>query len=305
MPLRSTFIYLSRHRGLRRWAETSAIARKLAGRFIAGNTLDEALAACKKIHDDGLFITLDYLGENVRTLEEAASGRDHCLKQLYALKEAGLEPNISVKLTQLGLDFSEPACEVNAEALVEAAAKLGGFVRIDMESTEYTDRTIAMVKRLHGKHPGACGTVMQSYLYRTVKDVKALSMAGIRVRLCKGAYLEKATVAFPNKLDVDRNFLSLTEDLIQFGKYPALATHDEKMIAGVRQFAKNQGTSKEKFEFQMLYGIRRDLQKQLIAEGYRVRIYVPYGEAWFPYFMRRLAERPANLIFILRNMLRS
>ena len=305
MLLRSTFNYLSRHRGLRRWAETSAIARKLAGRFIAGNTLDEALAACGKIQADGLFTTLDYLGENVRTLEEAANGRDHCLKQLHALKRVGLEPNISVKLTQLGLDLSEPACEANLEALVEAAAKLGGFVRIDMESSDYTDRTIAMAMRLHRIHQGVCGTVMQSYLYRTVKDVKALSMAGIRVRLCKGAYSEKASVAFPNKLDVDRNFLSLTEDLIQFGKYPALATHDEKMIAGVKEFSKNQGTSKEKFEFQMLYGIRRDLQKRLVAEGYRVRIYVPYGEAWYPYFMRRLAERPANLVFILRNMLRS
>ncbi len=284
--------------------ETSPTARKLAGRFVAGNTLDDAIAACRKIHADGLGITLDYLGENVSSLEEAAQSRDNCLRTLIALQAAGLEPNISVKLTQFGLDLSEVACEANVAPVVELAAQLGGFVRFDMESSEYTDRTIAMTTRLHAKY-GACGTVIQSYLYRSAADIEKLSAAGIRIRLCKGAYLESPEVAFPEKTKVDENYLKLAAQLLDHGTYPGMATHDEKMIAGVKTCVAAHNIARDRFEFQMLYGIRRDLQRQLIADGFRVRLYVPYGDAWYPYFMRRLAERPANVFFIARNMLRS
>lgn len=304
MPLRSAFIYLSRHKQLRKWMETSPTARKLAGRFVAGNTLEDAITACRKIHSDGLGITLDYLGENVSSLEEAAQSRDNCLRTLAALQAAGLEPNISVKLTQFGLDLSEQACEANVAPVVEAAAQIGGFVRFDMESSEYTDRTIAMTMRLHARY-GSCGTVIQSYLHRSAADIEKLSTAHIRIRLCKGAYLESPEVAFPEKAKVDANYLALAQALLDHGTYPGMATHDEKMIAGVKSFVAAHNIARDRFEFQMLYGIRRDLQRQLIAEGYRVRLYVPYGDAWYPYFMRRLAERPANVFFIARNMLRN
>ena len=284
--------------------ETSPTARKLAGRFVAGNTLQDAIAACQKIHSDGLGITLDYLGENVSSLEEAAQSRDNCLRTLAALQTAGLEPNISVKLTQFGLDLSEQACEANVAPVVEAAAQIGGFVRFDMESSEYTDRTIDMTMRLHARY-GACGTVIQSYLYRSAADIERLSSSQIRIRLCKGAYLESPEVAFPEKAKVDANYLALAESLLDHGTYPGMATHDEKMIAGVKSFVAANKIPRDRFEFQMLYGIRRDLQRQLIAEGFRVRLYVPYGDAWYPYFMRRLAERPANVFFIARNMFRN
>lgn len=302
--MRSAFLYLSRQSGLRHWAETSPSARKMAGRFVAGNTLEEALQVCKSVNAEGLRVTLDYLGENVTSLDEAAVCRDTCLRSLEALNKAGLEPNISVKLTQLGLDLSESDCEYNVGCLVEAAALSNGFVRIDMESTQYTERTLGLVTRLHEKY-SACGTVIQSYLYRSAKDIEMLSEKSIRVRLCKGAYLESPEVAFPKKEDVDHNYLVLARELLDHGTYPAIATHDEKMIEGVKALVKQRGLARDRFEFQMLYGIRRDLQKQLIQDGYRVRLYVPYGDAWYPYFMRRLAERPANALFIARNMMRS
>lgn len=284
--------------------ETSSTARKLSARFVAGNTLEEALTASSKLHDEGLRVTLDYLGENVTSIAEASACRDACMRTLEAMRQAGMEPNISVKLTQLGLDLSPGACEANAGMLAEAAAAMNGFLRIDMESTEYTDRTLGIVTRLHERY-GSCGTVIQSYLFRSRKDIECLRESGIRVRLCKGAYLESPKLAFPQKTDVDRNYLLLAGDLLRDGNYPAIATHDENMIAGVKALAETAGRSKDTFEFQMLYGIRRDLQKQLVAEGYRMRVYVPYGEAWYPYFMRRLAERPANVIFIARNLLRN
>jgi proline dehydrogenase len=302
--LRRALLYLSGQPRLRNWMETSAVARGLSSRFVAGATLDEALKVCLKIHGESIAATLDYLGENVHTLDEARACRDMYLRMLEALKTAGIEPNVSLKLTQFGLDLSAAACEENVAMLVEKAASIGGFVRIDMESSQYTDRTLDIVTRLHDRF-GACGTVIQSYLLRSALDVDALICNRIRVRLCKGAYLEEPTVAFAEKAAVDRSYLSLAGRLLEKGQYPAIATHDERMIEGVRRFAANHGIAKDKFEFQMLYGIRRDLQRELVAEGYRLRLYVPFGEAWYPYFMRRLAERPANLIFLARNFMRN
>jgi proline dehydrogenase len=304
VPLRRTLLYLSHHRGLRRVAETSSLARRLASRFVAGDTLEDALRVCTKIREQGITATLDYLGENVTSLEEAAACRDVYCRTLRSMKAAGLEPNVSLKLTQFGLDLSPEACEANVAQLVHTAAQIGGFVRFDMESSEYTDRTLSLVTRLHARF-GACGTVIQAYLRRSAGDVNCLSRERIRVRLCKGAYLEAPEVAFPDKRDVDRNYLELARTLLADGPYPAIATHDVNMIAGVKQFASAQGIARDRFEFQMLFGIRRDLQRQLILDGYRLRVYIPFGEAWYPYFMRRLAERPANLLFLLKNLGRS
>jgi proline dehydrogenase len=302
--LRRTLLYLSGQPALRRWMETSPLASGLSSRFIAGSTLEQALQSCRRIKAEGIAATLDYLGENVRNLEEAAACRDMYLRMLDALHGAGLEPNVSLKLTQFGLDLSTAACEENVAQLVERAASMRGFVRIDMESSQYTDRTLGIVNRLHERF-GACGTVIQSYLLRSAGDIEVLAARRIRVRLCKGAYLEPPTVAFSQKAEVDRSYLQLAGRLLEAGEYPAIATHDERMIEGVRRFAESHGIGKDRFEFQMLYGIRRDLQRQLIEDGYRVRLYVPFGEAWYPYFMRRLAERPANLVFLARNLVRS
>jgi proline dehydrogenase len=308
VPLRATFLYLSRNRGLRNWAEHSSVARRLSSRFIAGKTLDDALRVCQVIRGQGITATLDYLGESVRSLEEAAVCRDVCLRTLNAMHAAGLEPNISVKLTQLGLDFSTEACEENVAMLVQAAAAISGFVRIDMEASAYTERTLEMVGRLRRSY-GACGTVVQACLRRSGDDLDALLREGTRVRLVKGAYLEPSEVAFPKKADVDRNYLRLAHRLLHAAQadtsqYPAIATHDVRIIDRVERFAANSSIGRDRFEFQMLYGIRRELQRRLVADGYRMRLYVPFGDAWYPYFMRRLAERPANLFFLVRNLLR-
>jgi proline dehydrogenase len=299
--LRSSILYLSRQRALRRWIENSPSARRLSARFVAGKTLDEALAVCVRIRSQGITATLDYLGENVTSIDEAAVCRDMYLRMLSAMREAGLEPNVSLKLTQFGIDLSGSVCEQNVRALVETAARIGGFVRIDMEASLYTSRTLALVERLHRDY-GACGTVIQAYLRRSADDIGRLEKEKIRVRLCKGAYLELPEVAFPEKSAVDANYLELAKSLLRLGEYPALATHDQRMIEAVEQYVSVQKIARDCFEFQMLYGIRRDLQRRLVQEGYRLRLYVPFGEAWYPYFMRRLAERPANLMFFLRNL---
>ncbi len=214
-----------------------------------------------------------------------------------------MEANVSLKLTQFGMDISEVACRENVDQLVAAAARMNSFARIDMESSAYTDRTLSLVTDLHARH-GACGAVIQAYLYRSERDIDCLCRERIRVRLCKGAYLEPATLAFQSKEDVDRNFLRLARKLLTEGVYPAIATHDERMISETIAFAKSESISRDSFEFQMLYGIRRDLQKRLASQGYRLRLYVPFGRAWYPYFMRRLAERPANVLFLARHLFR-
>jgi proline dehydrogenase len=302
VPLRRTILYLSRHKSLRKWIETSPSARRLSSRFVAGSQLSDALAVCRRIRKDGVNATLDYLGENVRSLDEAAACRDMYLETLHAMEGAGVEPNVSIKLTQFGLELSEAQCEENVEALVSAAAAIGGFVRIDMESSQYTDRTLALVSRLHNRHR-SCGTVIQAYLRRSAKDIECLERERIRVRLCKGAYLEAPDVAYEKKAEVDRNYFELAKSLLTLGVYPAIATHDQRIIDKVETYVTRNSISRDSFEFQMLYGIRRDLQRRLIEDGYRLRLYVPFGQAWYPYFMRRLAERPANVLFFVRNLL--
>jgi proline dehydrogenase len=302
MPLRAVLLAIAANSKLRAWAETSPMARRLSSRFIAGSTLEDALAACGRLRADGITATLDYLGENVKSGEEAAACRNVFLRAIRELRAAGLEPNVSIKLTQFGIDFSEAACEANVTALVEAAEANGGFVRVDMEASAYTRRTLDLVTRVHRRHR-SCGVVLQACLYRSAQDVNTLIAEGIRVRLCKGAYLEPPETAFPAKADVDRHYIGLAHHLLAAGHYPAIATHDERIIDRIERFAANNKVPRDSFEFQMLYGIRRDLQKRLREDGYRVRVYVPFGEAWFPYFMRRLAERPANLLFLLKNLL--
>jgi len=302
--VRSFFLFLSRRKMLRRWMETSPLARRLATRFVAGETLEQALDVARRLKSEGITVTLDHLGESVTNLEEASAARDAYLRVLDAQHAAGLECNVSLKLTQFGLDISYDQCFANVEQLVAKAAQFGGFVRVDMESSEYVDRTLKLVRDLHARH-GAVGVVIQSYLFRSRADVESLNAARIRVRLCKGAYLEPATVAFPEKRDVDRNYADLANLLLDRGVYPALATHDEQMIRQIESYATSHKIARDAFEFQMLYGIRRDLQTRLVADGYRLRLYVPFGRAWYPYYMRRLAERPANVFFILRNLLRS
>jgi proline dehydrogenase len=283
--------------------ETSPLARRMSSRFVPGTDLEQAIAVCGKLRTEGIAATLDYLGENVTSLAEASASRDMCLRMLGAMRAAGVEPNVSIKLTQFGLDFSTEACEENVAPLVEKASGIGGFVRIDMESSKYTSRTLGIATRLHERY-GSCGTVIQAYLRRSAADVDCLNNLRIPVRLCKGAYLEKPDVAFESKAEVDRNYLDLAKKLLTGGCYPAIATHDEHMIEAVKRFVAEKGMGKDAFEFQTLYGIRRDLQKRLVADGYRLRLYVPFGEAWYPYFMRRLAERPANLLFLARNLIR-
>lgn len=301
--MRSIFLFLSRQRHLRRWVETSRLAQRLSARFVAGPTLDDALRVGRRINNEGIVLTLDHLGESVTSLGEAAQARDVYLRALTAIHEHGVRGNVSLKLTQFGLDLSADACRANVAQLVERAASLTGFVRIDMESSEYTDRTLGLVEDLYAQY-GSVGTVIQAYLYRSRKDIERLCARRIRVRLCKGAYLEPASVAFARKADVDRNYLDLMRLLLDQSDQPAIATHDERIIDQTKAYAARKGIGRDRFEFQMLYGIRRDLQRRLVAEGYRLRLYVPFGKAWYPYLMRRLAERPANLFFLARHFFR-
>ena len=302
--MRAFLLLLSRLRWLRSWMETSAISRRVASRFVAGETLPDVLAAGRRINGEGIALTIDHLGENVTSLAEAEVSRDVYLSALNQIAENHIDGNVSLKLTQFGMDISEPACRDNVEQLVMRAKELNSFVRVDMESSAYTEHTLQLVEDLHTRH-GAVGTVIQAYLHRSEEDVENLCRRGIRVRLCKGAYLEPAEVAFQAKAEVDRNYAQLMRILLAAGTYPAIATHDEKIIEQTKEFAKSRHIAPDSFEFQMLYGIRRDLQRRLVAQGYRLRLYVPFGKAWYPYFMRRLAERPANVVFLARHLFRS
>jgi proline dehydrogenase len=301
--VRSLLIFLSRRKHLRKWMETWPLARRLSARFVAGSNLDQALAVCRELNSEAISVTLDVLGECICSLDEAAAARDSYLRALSAIHENRIQGNVSLKLSQFGIDLSGDACRANVGQLVERAAALDEFVRVDMESSEYVDRTLDLVCDLHAKYR-TVGTVIQAYLYRSKKDIEMLNGRGIRVRLCKGAYLEPASAAFPQKAQVDANYIELMQLLLDKGTYPAIATHDDKMVEATKAYAASRGISRDAFEFQMLYGIRRDLQRQLAKEGFRVRVYVPFGQAWYPYYMRRLAERPANVLFILRNLFR-
>jgi proline dehydrogenase len=298
--VRDFFLFLSRQGWIRKWLETAESSRKLIRRFVAGETLDDELAVCAQLQSEGIFSSLDHLGENVTSLDEAAASRDFYLEALDQIAARGLTSTISVKLTQMGLDFSEDACLENVRALVLRAKPASIRIEIDMESTAYTERTLKMVERL-AEECGCIRAVIQAYLFRSAADVDRLNQLGIPVRLCKGAYHEPHSAAFADKKEVDRNYLKLMKTLLDHGTYPAIATHDEDIQNEAQRYRRERGIGADKFEFQMLYGIRRDLQRRLVSEGYRVRVYVPYGTAWYPYFMRRLAERPANAMFLIRN----
>ena len=301
--LRAILLKLSESPGFAHWVTSNPTTRRMARRFVAGETLDDAVIAARACNSLGMYTSLDYLGENVATVADAQRARDAYLQIFDRIAQERLHANVSCKLTQLGLDLSPDFCEGLLLSLVERAAGYENFLRVDMESSVYTQRTIDLVKHVRTRNP-AVGTVIQSYLYRSKGDVQDLLTYGCRIRLCKGAYKESDEVAYARKKDVDGNYVRLMQMLLSSGFYHAIATHDPRMIAQTIRFAAAKLISKDDFEFQMLYGVRTDLQRQLVKDGFRIRIYIPYGRDWFPYFMRRLAERPANLAFFLRNILR-
>ncbi len=305
-PLRSAFIALSQNRPLRRFAESSPIGRRLSSRFIAGMQVEDALRAAEALNREGIPVSLDSLGENVYTEPEARRSADVYHRLLDAIERRRLEANVSLKLTQMGLDFDREIARGITCEIVDHAAAADTFVRVDMEGTDYTQTTIDMTRELHAmpNHAGRVGTVMQSSLFRCENDIRALLADKIRIRLCKGAYAEPATLAFPEKKDVDANYVKLMKILLTSGVYHGMATHDEAIIRTTKQFVVERGLDKRSFEFQMLYGIRTDLQRSLVKEGYNMRVYIPFGTEWYPYFMRRLAERPANVLFIAKNLLK-
>ena len=303
MILRSLLLFLSEQKQFRRWVETSRLARPLTSRFIAGHTLEEALAVCARLDQDGALTSLDRLGESVTSPGEVEASRDGYLEAVAWTTALGLPVSFSVKLTLFGLDLSEEICRRNVAPVVQAAKQHGKVVEVDMESSAHVDRTLRLVVDLHEKYGNVRG-VIQAYLYRSAEDLAMLCERRIPVRLCKGAYLEAATIAYPSKRAVRENYARLMKILLERGVYPGFATHDEKLIGLAKRLAHERGIGPEGFEFQMLHGIRRDLEKQFLAEGCRLRLYVPYGEHWYPYFMRRLAERPANLRFLLRNLVK-
>jgi proline dehydrogenase len=308
MPvLRSTFIALSKNRTLRRFCEQTRFGRKMSSRFVAGMEIEDALRVAQSLNQQGMLVTLDSLGESVSSATEAHRAAEIYHELLEAIEARKINANISVKLTQMGLELDAKLAEEIAESLSEHAHRYGNFLRIDMEDSSLTQVTLDIVCRLHARQDlrGAIGIVIQAYLYRSQADIEQLNADGIRVRLCKGAYKEPAEVAFPLKADVDKNYVLLSHLLLDSSIYHGLATHDEAMIAAAKAYASQHGIAPSRFEFQMLYGVRRDLQRSLVKEGYNVRVYVPFGREWYPYFMRRLAERPANVLFLARNFFRS
>jgi proline dehydrogenase len=283
--------------------ETSRISEKLTSRFVAGLRLEDGLRVSAALKNEGILSSLDHLGENVRELAEAEAARDAYLAALDRIAKAGLDTTVSVKLTALGLDLSEDAARRNAAALVARAKEIGSRIEMDMESSEYADRTLAILREMHAQG-GPVRAVIQAYLYRSEEDINELCREGIPVRLVKGAYQEPPELAYPGKQDVDASYIKLMKKLLDDGAYPAIATHDEAILDEAIRYVRERKYSPDRFEFQMLYGIRRALQRRIVKLGFRLRVYVPYGSAWYPYFMRRLAERPANVLFLARNLFR-
>jgi proline dehydrogenase len=303
--LRSLLLYLSNQPHIFRFVRNNRLAKSFARRFVAGETLDEALDAVRALNARGISASLDELGESVTNEAEARGTRNTYLKILDRIADSKLDANVSVKLTALGLDISEDLCVALMQDLLERARKHGTFVRIDMESSAYTERTLRLFEeRFYPSYREQVGIVLQSYLYRTAADVQRAIELKCRVRICKGAYQEPSSVAFPDKKDVDASYVRAMQLLVKSGNYPGLATHDPAIIESAKQFARENGVTAERFEFQMLYGVRRDMQEALVDEGWRMRVYVPFGTQWYPYLMRRLAERPANLMFITGNIVR-
>lgn len=305
MLTRSALIYLSRQEGLKEFAARFSLFKKLTTRFIAGETIDEAIAAIREINARGCTASFDHLNEGVHHATATEAEVAEYLNVLARIDDTGIKSNVSIKLTQFGLEIDPDLAYRNARRIVEEATRRGNFVRIDMEGSNVTQLTFDVFNRLRSEFGlNDVGIVVQSYLYRTKDDVSALLKIPARIRLCKGAYDEPAEVAYPEKKDVDDNYVRVMQMLLRSGVYHGIATHDPKMIDATIDFAEREGIGKDAFEFQMLYGIRRDLQEQLARDGYGMRVYVPYGEHWYPYFMRRLAERPANIWFVLKNLWR-
>ena len=302
---RALFIALSESRMLRAVAERSRIGRRLSSRFVAGMSVNDALDATAATNFRGMSVSVDNLGENVTNLEEARHSAQLYHEMLDAIAARKLNANVSLKLTHMGLDVDEAVSRDIVNEVVAHAARLDSFVRLDMEGSPYTEKTLQVVRELHRRpgHAGRVGAVIQAYLFRSEKDVEELCAEKIRIRLCKGAYKEAASIAFQAKADVDENFLTLMRILLKSGTYHGIATHDPKMIEGTIAFAKAEKIPADSFEFQMLYGVRRDLQEQLVRDGWRMRVYIPFGTEWYPYLMRRLAERPANALFIMKSLL--
>lgn len=301
--LRTFLLALSRNATLRRWIETSPTADRLTSRFIAGHSIDRELEVIARLKRENVFATVDYLGENVRSVEEAAQTRDTYIRILERISDLDVGATISIKLTQFGLGISTSLAKSNVDPLVARAKELGTSVEIDMESSEYVGRTLDIVSAMHARH-GSVRAVIQAYLRRSAEDIDRLCAERIPIRLCKGAYKEGPDAAFQKKVEVDGNYIRLLHKMLERGTLPAFATHDEKMVGEALSAIKLASVSNDCFEFQMLFGIRRDLQRRLVEAGYRLRLYVPYGDAWYPYFMRRLAERPANVMFLVRNLFR-
>ncbi len=303
--LRSSLIWLSRQKTIFRFIRNNGLAKQFASRFIAGETIEAACDGVVALNARGITASLDQLGESVTNEAEARETGRRYLQLLDEIARRKLNANVSVKLTSLGQDISDALCEEVTTQILERAKQYGTFVRLDMEGSDYTQRTLDFFsRRLYPRYAEHVGIVLQSMLRRTMQDVAWANELQCRVRICKGAYLEPASVAFPDKRDVDRNYVDCAKALIEHGNYPGIATHDPAIIAELNAWAKSKNISADRFEYQMLYGVRRDLQEQLIRDGWRLRLYVPFGTQWYPYLMRRMAERPANLWFITGNVLR-
>jgi len=303
--LRNALLYLSSQPRVFSFVRHNRMAKGFASRFVAGETLDTALAAVKKLNDKGITASLDLLGESVHNEKEARESTHHYIRMIDRIKESRLDANVSVKLTAMGLDIGEELCIANMQDILERARKHETFVRIDMEGSDYTQKTLDIFyNRLFPSYRANVGIVLQSYLYRAFQDVQEANTAGARVRICKGAYKEPVSVAYPDKEDVDDSYLRCMRALLLDGNYAGIATHDERMVRETKRFARDHQIPASRFEFQMLYGVRRDLQEKLVREGYKMRVYVPFGTQWYPYLMRRLAERPANVAFITGNVLK-
>ena len=303
--LRSSLLYLSRQQRIFDFVKNVGFARKMASRFVAGETVATALAAVEQLNAKGITASLDLLGESVSSEAEARDTGRQYLEILDRIEQKKLQANVSVKLTALGQDISDQLGLDVVRQVLERAKQYKSFVRLDMESSAYTDRTLdTFEQQLYPDFSENVGVVLQSSLRRTLDDVERANRLKCRVRICKGAYLEPATVAFPDKADVDRNYVDAMHRLMEHGNYPGIATHDEVIINEAKRFAKERGIASDRFEFQMLYGVRRDLQEQIVNEGYRMRVYVPFGSQWYPYLMRRLAERPANIAFMAGNIVK-
>jgi proline dehydrogenase len=307
--LRAFFVHLSENRSLRSFAEQSSLGQRVSNRFVAGTEIADAVRVTKAVNHAGMSVSIDNLGENVTNPQEARHSAQLYHQILDAIAAGALNANISLKLTHMGLDIDETLARDLVSGLVAKAASMNppGFVRVDMEGSPYTQRTLDFVDELHRRpgHANSVGTVIQAYLRRSEADVEKLLSQGIRIRLCKGAYKEPASIAFESKADVDANYIQLMKTLMKSGIYHGLATHDANIIREAQAFATAEKVARDSFEFQMLYGIRRDLQQSLVRDGWRMRVYVPFGTEWYPYFMRRLGERPANVFFVARNLLRS